>query len=165
MCSLQKGQKKGPGRSSSRFNDNISDSKWLAISSAAVAPPPWSHAKIRTQDSGVNLRIYCCFWRVPVFWMDAGKPIRWFLHRSCPSADTRPLWGVEINGYITKPCRNSERHNHHTADNQIHQFCFVYIFCCGDGGRGSWRCSQAAISQGTNRIEKVTPQTFNAFLL
>lgn len=56
--------------------------------------------QITTQDSGINLSIYCCccffflfLAGICVLWMDDGKPICWFLHRSSLSVDTHPLRG------------------------------------------------------------------------
>lgn len=93
-----------------------------------------------------------------VFWMDVGQPIRWFLHRSCLSVDNCPLWVWKKKKISTsqKPCRNSERHNHHRY--QIHQILYVYIFHFhgGEGGCTNWdvtwggnpKCFEAAVILG-----------------
>ena len=93
-----------------------------------------------TQDSGVNLSIYCCFvvffsfWRVPVFseWM-LEKPSDDFLHSLACQWTTAHLGDGKLSA-SQKPCRDSERHNHHRY--QIHQILYVYIFHCLMGGGG-----------------------------
>lgn len=134
--------------------------------------------KIMTQDSGVNLSIYCC-WVLfflagtCVFWMDAGKPIRWFLHRSCLSVDDHVHFGDGKISTSQKPCRNSERHNHHNVDIRYTKFymSIYFIFYGGEGCTNwdvTWAKPQVFLSCHHFRAQHKTyetPQTFNAFHL
>lgn len=90
------------------------------------------------RDSGDNLSIYWIFFSLVFFLLFFFFTGYLWVLNGCwknPPVDfcigltwQWPAVHVRDGETSQKPCRSSERHNHHTVDNQIHQILYTYIF-------------------------------------